>query len=30
MRQCASWGIPFDEAMPVVFKRFELIWPERA
>ena len=30
MRQCASWGIPFDEAMPVVFERFELVWPQRA
>jgi uncharacterized protein YhfF len=30
MRQCASWGIPFDESMPVVFERFELVWPKRA
>jgi uncharacterized protein YhfF len=29
-RQCASWGIAFDEGMPVVFERFELVWPKRA
>lgn len=29
MRQYASWGIPFDQRMPVVFERFELASPKR-
>jgi uncharacterized protein YhfF len=28
-RQCAGWGIAFDERMAVVLERFELISPER-
>jgi uncharacterized protein YhfF len=28
-RQCAGWGITFDEGMPVVLERFELAWPDR-
>jgi uncharacterized protein YhfF len=28
-RQCASWGIAFDERMPVVLERFELVWPDQ-
>lgn len=28
-RQCASWGVAFDERMPIVFERFELVWPHR-
>ena len=28
-RQCATWGIAFDERMAVVFERFELVWPDR-
>jgi uncharacterized protein YhfF len=27
-RQCASWDVSFDEHMPVVFERFELVWPD--
>jgi uncharacterized protein YhfF len=28
-RQCLGWGISFDERMPVVLGRFELVWPDR-
>ncbi len=28
-RQCPGWGISFDEHMPVVLTRFELVWPNR-
>lgn len=28
-RQCASWGVVFHERMPVMFERFELVWPDR-
>lgn len=28
-RQCLGWGISFDERMPVVLERFELVWPDR-
>jgi uncharacterized protein YhfF len=28
-RQCAGWGIAFDERMAIVLERFELVWPER-
>jgi uncharacterized protein YhfF len=27
-RQCAGWGIAFDERMAVVLERFELVWPD--
>jgi len=29
-RQCAGWGIAFEERMMVVLERFELVWPDRA
>jgi uncharacterized protein YhfF len=28
-RQCAGWDMAFDERMPVVLERFELVWPEQ-
>jgi uncharacterized protein YhfF len=28
-RQCAGWNMAFDERMPVVLERFELVWPNR-
>jgi uncharacterized protein YhfF len=28
-RQCAGWGIAFEERMPVVLERFELVWQNR-
>jgi uncharacterized protein YhfF len=28
-RQCAVWNTAFDERMPVVLRRFEVVWPNR-
>jgi uncharacterized protein YhfF len=28
-RQCRGWGIVFDECLPVVLERFELVWPDQ-
>jgi uncharacterized protein YhfF len=28
-RQCLGWGIAFDECLPLVLERFELVWPDQ-